>query len=355
MFRLIILLGLLTTSTWAQMRMSVAQLKSFIASSKQLNHDDRKVADFLKKVKLTEKLDAATFEDLQVAGVGPKTVEMLRELRDASKDLPIPPKPGVKPPPPVIPPPPKQEQDTAMAQAREYALNYTKQLPNFLCIQLTRRYYDPAGLEFWHLSDTILTKLSFNEQKEKYELMSVNNRVPQSTSMDQLGGSLSSGEFGSLLHMVFDDKSSARFAWERWATLRGRRMHVFTYFIAQPNSGYQLIYEKSAEYRPALRGAVYVDRDTQMVMRLTLEAVDVPASFPIQQTSVVLDYDFAKISEQEFLLPLRAELKSRSQKVLTKNEIEFRMYRKFSTETNIKFDVPEPLPESQTKEQPIKP
>ena len=92
-----------------------------------------------------------------------------------------------------------------------------------------------------------------------------------------------------------------------------------------------------------------------MVMRLTLEAVDVPISFPIQQTNLVLDYDFAKISDQEFLLPLRAELKSRSGKLLTKNEIEFRMYRKFSTETNIKFDIPEPLPESQTKEEAVKP
>ena len=355
MLRFIILFSLLVISISAQMRMTVAQLKSFISSSKQLNHDDKKVADFLKKVKLSEKLDAGTFEELQATGMGTKTVEMLRELRDASKDLPVPAKLGVKPPPPTLPAPSKAEQDSAIAQAREFALNYTKQLPNFLCVQVTRRYYDPAGLEFWHQADTITAKLSFNDQKEKYELMSVNNRVPKSTSMDGIGGSQSSGEFGSMLQMTFDDKSAARFTWDRWATLRGRRMHVFSYFIAQPNSSYQLIYEKSESYRPALRGFVFVDRDTQMVMRLTLEAVDVPASFPIQQTQLVMDYDFGKISEQEFLLPLRAEIKSRTGKLLTKNEIEFRMYRKFSTDVNIKFDIPEQLPESQTKEQPVKP
>ena len=211
MLRFIILLSLLAVSISAQMRMTVAQLKSFISSSKQLNHDDRKVADFLKKVKLSEKLDAGTFEELQATGMGPKTVQMLRDLREASKDLPIPPKPGVKPPPPVLPPPTKAEQDSAIAQAREFALNYTKQLPNFLCVQVTRRYYDPAGLEFWHQADTITAKLSFNDQKEKYELMSVNNRVPQSTSMDGIGGSQSSGEFGSMLQMTFDDQSAARF------------------------------------------------------------------------------------------------------------------------------------------------
>ena len=87
--------------------------------------------------------------------------------------------------------------------------------------------------------------------------------------------------------------------------------------------------------------------------RLTLDAEDIPPSFPVQQARTVLDYDFSTIGDRSYLLPLRAEVRMRSDKLLTKNDVEFRMYRKFSAEASVKFDVdtPAPLSEEQTKEQ----
>jgi hypothetical protein len=54
------------------------------------------------------------------------------------------------------------------------------------------------------------------------------------------------------------------------------------------------------------------------------------------------------------MLPLKAVVRMRHDRYLTKNEIEFRLYRKFSAEAEIKFDTitPDPLPED--KEQPPK-
>jgi hypothetical protein len=93
-----------------------------------------------------------------------------------------------------------------------------------------------------------------------------------------------------------------------------------------------------------------------MVTRITLEGEDIPPSFPVQQTKAVLDYDFTKIGDQDFLLPLRAEVRMRTDKLLTRNDVEFRMYRKFSAEATVKFDTetPAPLPEDKLKEQPPK-
>ncbi len=42
----------------------------------------------------------------------------------------------------------------------------------------------------------------------------------------------------------------------------------------------------------------------------------------------------------------------RQGKFLVKNEVKFRMYRKFAAEATVTFDTPEPLPEEKTKEQP---
>ena len=87
MLRLIFFLTLLSATASAQMKLTIDQLKSFISSSKQMKHDDKKVAEFLRKVKMTEKLDNSVIDELLANGAGPKTVDVLRDLRDASKDL----------------------------------------------------------------------------------------------------------------------------------------------------------------------------------------------------------------------------------------------------------------------------
>jgi hypothetical protein len=79
-------------------------------------------------------------------------------------------------------------------------------------------------------------------------------------------------------------------------------------------------------------------------MRLLVQADSIPPEFPIQQASVDLNYDLAKIGNQEFLLPLDSEVRLRKGKYLSWNVTEFRLYRKFGTESNIKFDA-EPAPE----------
>jgi hypothetical protein len=80
----------------AQTVLSVEQLVSFMRSSIQLKHADKQVAGFLSRVKLTESLDDRTIEELQGYGAGSKTLEALRELRDASAKLPKPAMDGVE-------------------------------------------------------------------------------------------------------------------------------------------------------------------------------------------------------------------------------------------------------------------
>jgi hypothetical protein len=345
---------LVAVSLCAQMKMSVEQLRAFIRSSIELRHDDRKVAEYLRKVTLTNRLDDRAIEELQGTGAGPRTVEALRALGDASKALPPPPVAAPKPPRPVIPPPSAAEQKKLLEEVREYALHYTKRLPDFICLQVIRRYADPSGLEFWQKHDEVTVRLSFFEQKEDYKVVLVNSR-PSDIAYQNLDGATSTGEFGTMLKEIFELKTKADFAWLRWATLRGKRAHVIAYRVGQANSEWRISYQRSLDYVPGYKGLIYVDSDTGMVMKVTLEAEGIPPSFPIQQASQTLDYDYIDIAGQPFMLPLRSEMRMRESKLLAKNEVEFRMYRKFGAEAVITFDTPAPLSEEQTKEQPVKP
>ncbi|MDQ6698575.1 MAG: hypothetical protein M3Z36_00130 [Acidobacteriota bacterium] len=341
---------LLCVCVSAQSALSVDQVVTFVRSSIKLKQSDKQVADYLKRLKLTQKLDDRTIEELQGTGAGPKTVAALHDLRDATATLATPPVKTAAPKPIPIPPPPYEEQLRILEEVREYALNYTKTLPDFICTQVTRRYIDPNGGEAWHLIDTISAKLTYFEQREKYQLMLVNNQVTD-RPFDSVGGATSTGEFGSLLRGVFEKRSDAEFHWERWTTLGGRRAHVYNYRVEQSNSEWGIDYEHREFTKPAYRGLVYVDKNTNMVLRLTLEAIDLPPAFPVQQAKTMLNYDYTKIGDREYLLPLLAEVRMRHDKYMIKNDVEFRLYRKFGTESNIKFDTPEPLSGDKVKEE----
>lgn len=345
--------------------LSVKQLMSFLQSSVQMKQTDREVAGFLSKAKMTEKLDDRTIEEMQSLGIGPKTLAVLRTLRDQSQGLTAaaPVMPEGKPAP--KPPPSSEEQAAIIDDVRKYALNYSKNLPDYICTQVTRRYVAPIpGSKYggrrgddpsFQLQDTLTIRLSYFEQKEDYKLILVNNTVVQQ-DYAKVGGTTSFGDFGSMMRQIFERATEAHFEWDHWGKMRGRLTYVFAYRVSQGRSQWHIDYDRREDIITAYRGLVYVDQETRQVLRVSLQAVEIPAGFPVRQAETTLDYDYQMLGDQEFLLPLKGEVRMAGDDVLTKNDNEFRLYHKYSSESAIKYDTdtPAPLPEDQTKEQPHK-
>jgi hypothetical protein len=348
---LIVLTAALLTAA-SEMTVTVADLVKFIHSAVELKQPDRQVAEYLHKMKLKDKLDDRTIEDLQSLGAGPKTVAALRELGDASASLPTAPPP---PPKPVYVPPPAPssiEQEKIIDAAREYALNYTKQLPNFICVQVTRRDYDPTGTgNNWYHGDTITARLSYNGVENYEVILHDNQPVTNGKDMRQFGGTTSGGEFASMLKDIFEPQTHTEFSWDHWGKLRGRKTYVFAYDVQQEFSNYHVeAIDDGQAIVPAYRGLVYIDEDTKMVVKIVMTPHDIPSTFPIREINTSLDYDFETIGDSQYMLPLKSVVTSKRARQMTKNDIEFRLYRKFGTESTIKFETPDALPEDQTKE-----
>jgi len=137
-FRLVALAFAVSFAAPAQ-SLSVKQLFSFLQSSVQMKQADKEVAGFLSKAKLTEKLDDRTVEEMQALGIGPRTLATLRVLRDQSQGLAAAaPMVEVKTVP--KPPPSSEDQAAIISDVREYALNYSKYLPDYICTLVVRRY-----------------------------------------------------------------------------------------------------------------------------------------------------------------------------------------------------------------------
>jgi len=345
----IAVLSLLCISVWAASGYTVEQLKKFVQSAIQLKNPDKDVAETLHTWKLSERLDLDTVEDLQRQGAGPKTVAVLKELATESESLPAVAPPAAKPAYVPPPPPSSEEQAKLLAEVTDYAVNYTQRLPDFICLEQTRRFVDTTGRDAWQATDIITARLSYFNQREDYKLISQNDRVINDGTYTSVGGATSTGDFGTTMERIFDPKSNAHIEWERWATLHKRRMHVFSYRVPLEYSDFSIHAgqdEKDAgsTVRTGYHGEIFVDREMSAIMRITKEADDIPPSFPVRQASETLDYDFTKIGDNAFLLPLTVDVRMRGARVWNKNVKEFRLYRKFSAEAVIKFDAEQSSP-----------
>jgi len=336
----------LATAVLAQDTLSVPKLIEFIQSAVKEKTPDKDVAVYLATVKLSQKLEDQTIENLQTAGAGPRTVAALTKLADASAKLPAAP----PPPPPAEhkgPPPPSQaEQDRVLSAIKEYALNYVKSLPDFLCLQVTRRsldmHYQPGNPPSWTPHDTLREKLSFVDHQEKYELLGLNDSSTVGQTWKSVGGALSRGDWATLLEAIFDPSSETYFSWERWGNLRGKLYHVYRYQVDKAHSKETLDAENQ-KCTPAYHGEIFVPVDANVIVQITVEP-EPPGDFPMQNIKETLRYDYVNISGQKFLLPVTSDVTLRTGRIGSRNEIAFRLYQKYSADTIIKFDTDDDPP-----------
>ena len=110
---------------------------------------DKQLAEFLSKVKLTEKLEPRVVEDLQALGLGPLTTRALEKLRLESQTLTAASVKQVLPDEP-IPPPSALEQGAILNDVHNYVENYDRNLPDFICTEVEHRLIAPtSGRTIW--------------------------------------------------------------------------------------------------------------------------------------------------------------------------------------------------------------
>jgi hypothetical protein len=336
--------------------LTIQQLITFVKNNQKLIKEgkstDRETARWLAGVKLSEKLDESVIEDLQGEGVGHDTIKALEKLRDQSQSLTA---ANLQPalPDDPIPIPTSLEQGKILDEVRDYVMNYDSSLPDFICLEVETRKVAPrpggryggrvGGDPSYQTQDVITEKLTyFNHKEEKTPIL--NGNRPITTSYEKLGGSTSTGDFATMLRLLFEKQTQARFEWSRWATLRGRRTMVFSFHVAQDRSQYSLrVPDLKREIITAYSGEVFVDAETRTVTRLKTVAEDIPPDFPLRRADELLDYDYTDVGGFKFLLPSRGEVQLDGTEVLSENINEYRFYRKYEVGSSISFDLPADL------------
>jgi hypothetical protein len=226
-------------------------------------------------------------------------------------------------------PPDARDQHNVLADATKYAVNHEPNLPDFVCIQTTRRFenLNDGG---WRPIDQIVGRLTYLDGRASYRVM-LQNRQPASISHNQLTGASPSGEFDSIMKAIFLPKTQTDFKWQEWYTLRGKRMQVYGYRVRAFKSSYHIeISEESLDLVTAYHGLIFIDAENHFVQRITLHADEIPTSFPIQDISLTLDYAYTRIGDGTYLLPLQIEFRSRQGARVIRDDVNYEHYQRFN-------------------------
>jgi VWFA-related protein len=220
--------------------------------------------------------------------------------------------------------------DPVLQQARETEARMDRTLPDFLCKETAVR--SENGVE-----DTLSAEVSYNGKSgEDYREIRVNGQ-PAQKSWAELGGDVSTGEFGSLLRSLLRNPD-ADFKFIQDDQLNGAAAQVYGFHISRTQSDWKIL----SDYQyivPEYSGRIWFDRSSSRVLRIERRAEGVPSAFPLRSVESDVNFGEVKLGPSDtYLLPLQAETRVcvRSRPDCSRKTIDFPDYRKFTAESTIR-------------------
>lgn len=236
-------------------------------------------------------------------------------------------------------PPSPNDQRVLLARVRQEALRYQRELPDFLCTQLTTRSVDETGTgKHWKQRDTLEVEDVYVSGFVNHKLILMNGVAPRKT-YQQLTGFLSETvlhSVGFLPAWLFGPRAQTQFEWLREATLNDRRVQVFSVHLPASDSKLTISTPRHS-FIAGVDGVIFIDAISAVVRRFEIR-MDLPPASPIQEAQMDIDYKRVDISGRAFLLPVKFEVRARFGPALVKNQTEVVRYQKYAAETTIHFD-----------------
>jgi hypothetical protein len=109
-----------------------------------------------------------------------------------------------------------------------------------------------------------------------------------------------------------------------------------------------------------MKGRIWIDREKFRVLKIESTATEIPSDFPVRTASRTINYEWAKINDEMYLLPslsdVRLTFKQGREVFESRNLIQFKDYQKFGSEVIILDDDDSDIPtEDNTKTQEVSP
>ena len=183
--------------------------------------------------------------------------------------------------------------------------------------------------------DLVSAEIIYEDGEESYRNVKINNRSTDK-HLQEIDGSWSTGEFATAMLELFNPATKAQFRSTGASNISGSRAQVYDFQVQSENSHWRL-HAGSQTVTPGYAGTVWVDPGTARVLRIEMQARNIPSDFPMDAVETAVDYSHVLIGEKSFLLPVHAETLGceRGTRYCSHNIIDFRNYHEFKGEIKI--------------------
>jgi hypothetical protein len=360
--RVFLAAGLLVTGLLSiaapRVRISAEQLLTLLAERHTVDTGDREIADELKGVELTTRLPADAIPILSKQDFGSMTMGRLKALVAQSADLPAPKEAIIT----EDAPPDEATRKDMLDRMTSFASAYVNGLPRFMCLETTRYFSsgllvkpskaksrNRKGPDAWNLIQKITEEVRYHDGAEEYRTKFIDDQ-PSTMALADVQGSFSRGEFGTILNETFDPKSQARFDWNHWETVQGKRMAVWSVRVSREHSRYIVCCislgtvtvggvrrPQRKSWAAAYSGLLYSDPETGAIRRFAFRNVDIPEGYNLDDGRTLLDFEKVTLNARQVWLPRHALHYTRQAFYRNKNEIEFTDFHSFEADSVIAF------------------
>jgi hypothetical protein len=211
-----------------------------------------------------------------------------------------------------------------------------RQLPDYTCLETSARYRKNSAREQERLVDTLVLEVLNSGDKELFASPGERNFNSESPNSFVGHGMSGTGAFGLFLRTLFVN-DVAQFQWAGEEQFGGRNVLKWNYRVPITSSGYTITYTYF-HGRVAMRGSILIDAETLDIVRMTVDADEIPPNLPIIEGTQVIEYAMTRIGDRDVVLPQTASIRLVEEMgVGSRNDIAFTHCQSFRVESTLSF------------------
>lgn len=229
-----------------------------------------------------------------------------------------------------------------LSRVKNHVLEELRRLPNISCLETVQREVQPPGGTLRPL-DTVRLEVLASGQKESFAFPGERNFSEQHPATYASGGMFGDGLFGHYLKHILSGNVSHQYKGEE--EIAGRRLARFDYRLAVLSSR-QTITVPEGSGKVGFLGSYWVDPQSYDVIRLELNADDIPPTLPIAELAIGINYARTRLGNHlAALLPESADIRLvKYSGEIKHNRVQFTNCRVFGAESTITFGESNSLP-----------
>jgi hypothetical protein len=235
--------------------------------------------------------------------------------------------------------------DPSIRAVRERVKAFMEVLPNLIVTRDTSMFVSSSRPPQWSPNGHVTAEVRYENQRESYREVQVDGQLHYETPeadlgefFQGLGKAWSGGESGGIVSCLFSPYAKGDFKFARFDHVDDADVSVFSFALGAPNSCVILKHGSQIAY-PASRGSLWISTKSNDILRVEIEASDIPVEFPTDRSEKRIDYHLTEIGSTGYLLPVQAYYFGclRGTYYCWMNRMGFQNYREFHAESTISF------------------